>query len=188
MPILAREPCLYPDDLLDADELPRGDRRWWVLHVKPRQEKSLGRDVLAQAIPFYLPLAKQRWRQRGRKMTSYVPLFPGYVFLWGSEEERIRGLQTNRVVRVLTVDDGQGLLHDLLQIQQLIASGAPLTIEERLAPGHRVRVREGSFKGLEGTVLRRRGQTRLVIAVNFLQQGASVEIDDFLLEATEWPQ
>jgi hypothetical protein len=31
-------------------------------------------------------------------------------------------------------------------------------------------------------VLSRRGQTRLVIAVNFLQQGASVEIDDFLLD------
>ena len=31
-------------------------------------------------------------------------------------------------------------------------------------------------------VLSRRGRTRLVIGVNFLQQGASVEIEDFLLE------
>jgi hypothetical protein len=36
--------------------------------------------------------------------------------------------------------------------------------------------------GVEGTVLSRRGGTRLLVAVNFLQQGASVEIEDFLLE------
>jgi len=64
----------------------------------------------------------------------------------------------------------------------LIASGAPLTLESRLAPGDRVRVRRGPLVDLEGTVLSRRGQTRLLIAVNFLQQGASVEIDDFLLD------
>jgi len=31
-------------------------------------------------------------------------------------------------------------------------------------------------------VLVRRGETRLLVSINFLQQGASVEIDDFQLE------
>jgi hypothetical protein len=35
---------------------------------------------------------------------------------------------------------------------------------------------------MEGTVLVRRGKTRLIVHVTFLQQGASVEIDDFNLE------
>jgi len=43
-------------------------------------------------------------------------------------------------------------------------------------------VKAGPFAGLEGTVVVRRGETRLLVAVNFLQQGASVEIDDFVLE------
>ena len=78
--------------------------------------------------------------------------------------------------------DPQVLAHDLRQFRQLIATDAPLTIESRLVPGNRVRVRHGLFAGLEGTVLKRRGGTRLVVCVNFLQQGASVEVDDFMLE------
>jgi hypothetical protein len=34
-------------------------------------------------------------------------------------------------------------------------------------------------------VLVRRNHTRLLVSVDFLQQGASVEIDDFLLECAD---
>ena len=39
--------------------------------------------------------------------------------------------------------------------------------------------------GLEGTILSRRGDCRLLVAVNFLQQGASVAIDDCMLEPVD---
>jgi hypothetical protein len=58
-------------------------------------------------------------------------------------------------------------------------------MESRLAPGRRVRVRHGALAGLEGTVLLRRGRTRLLVAVDFLQQGASVDIEDYCLEAID---
>jgi hypothetical protein len=89
---------------------------------------------------------------------------------------------TNRISRVLDVHSPDQLVYDLRQLHRLIVSGAPLTIESRFASGRRVRVRCGSLAGVEGTVLSRRGGTRLLVAVNFLQQGASVEIEDFLLE------
>lgn len=119
---------------------------------------------------------------RGRRRTSLVPLFGGYLFLYGGEEERLRALSTNRISRILTVEDGDQLVFDLRQLRQLIAADAPLTVESRLGPGQLVRVRQGAFAGLEGTVLKRRGETRLLVSINFLQQGASVEIDDFLLD------
>jgi transcription antitermination factor NusG len=115
-------------------------------------------------------------------VSSYNPLFPGYVFLYGSEQERVRSLMTNRISRVLTIEDPAALLYDLRQLRQLIASNAPLTVESRLVPGNRVRVRRGPLAGLEGTVLTRRGKTRLLVSVDFIQQGASVEVDDFVLE------
>ena len=91
-------------------------------------------------------------------------------------------LATNRVLRVLPVNDSNRLIDDLRQIERLIQCNAPLTVESRLQAGSRVRVRSGAFAGVEGVVLRRRGQTRLLVSINFLQQGASVEIDDFCLE------
>jgi transcription antitermination factor NusG len=57
-----------------------------------------------------------------------------------------------------------------------------MTVEERLAPGRRVRIRQGPLMGLEGTVVERRNGRRLFVAVDFLQQGASIDLDDFVLE------
>lgn len=182
MPILREEPTLYPATLLDElDGQPSG-RRWWVLYTRARQEKAISRDLLGFHIPFYLPLVQKTSVCRGRRISSHIPLFPGYVFVYGSEDERVRSLTTNRISRVLTVDDPDCLLHDLRQLRQLIASKAPLTVESRLVPGNHVRVRHGPLAGLEGTVLTRRGETRLLVSVNFIQKGASVEMDDFLLE------
>lgn len=182
MPILRKEINLFPDALLDDLACQPSPRRWWVLYTKARQEKSLARELLVHQIPFYLPLIKKTTLRRGRRSSSYAPLLSGYVFMFGAEPERVRSLATNRVSRVLTVNDPERLLFDLRQLRQLIAANAPLTVESRLEPGNRVRVRQGLLLGLEGTVLVRRGTTRLLVAVDFLQQGASVEIDDYLLE------
>lgn len=182
MPILSQEPSIYPETLLDEWVDTPSERRWWVLYTKARQEKSISRDLLGYQIPFYLPLVQKTSLRRGRKFSSYTPLFSGYVFLCGSEEERFRSLSTNRISRVIPVVNPERLVFDLRQLRQLIAAKAPLTVESRLAPGKRVRVRRGLLAGIEGTVLRRQGQTRLLVSVDFLQQGASVEIDDFLLE------
>ena len=185
MPILKEEPSLYPETLLDVAPSDLPGRRWFALYTKARQEKSLARELLKLRIPFYLPLVKKTSVAAGRRRTSLVPLFGGYAFLFGSEEERVRCLATNRLSRILPVEQPEQLVFDLRQFRRLIAAGAPLTVESRLAPGHRVKVRQGPFAGVEGVVLKRHGETRLLVAINFLQQGASVEIDDFSLEPLE---
>jgi hypothetical protein len=38
------------------------------------------------------------------------------------------------------------------------------------------------LRGLEGVVVKRRGEERLVVAVRFLNQGASIEVEDVDLE------
>ena len=45
-----------------------------------------------------------------------------------------------------------------------------------------MRIKTGSLAGVEGTVVQRRGRNRLLVAVNFLQQGVSIDIEDFQLE------
>ncbi|MGA2059069.1 MAG: transcription termination/antitermination NusG family protein [Thermoguttaceae bacterium] len=182
MPILKEEPNLFPETLLQDCVQETLDRNWWVIYTKARQEKSLARELLAFRIPFYLPLIKKTAVVKGRKRISFVPLFSGYIFIFSTEAERIKSMTTNRISRILTVNDPQQLVYDLEQLRRLIASNAPLSVEQKLAPGNRVRVKQGALMGLEGTVLMRRGVTRLLVRVNFLQQGASVEVDDYLLE------
>jgi transcriptional antiterminator RfaH len=177
------EDCtLYPETLLEPGVAASPERHWMVLYTKARQEKALARDLFHHEVPFYLPLVRKHSLRRGRRAAAQTPLFSGYLFLFASEAERIYSLTTNRISRILVVSDVDRFVYELRHLQQLIASKAPLTIESRLMPGKRVRVRQGPFAGIEGTVLIRRGETRLLVSINFLQQGASVEIDDFQLE------
>ena len=182
MPILSREPDLSPEELFDGSYRPEsGERLWWVMHTRPRQEKSLARELWRGRIPFYLPQIARRRRLADRTCTSYVPLFAGYLFLFGDQEERIAALETHRVVRTLEVPDQEGLWGDLRQIEQLIASGAPLTPEDRLVPGKTVEIRSGPLVGMRGTIVRGASGRRFVVQVDFIQRGASVLVEDVLL-------
>ena len=182
MPILEAETSIYPGDLLAGFSQSAGERLWWVVYTKARQEKALARHLLSREIPFYLPLVAKEQCIRGRKVHSHIPLFGGYVFLFGSEEERIASLTSNRISSILPVADADLLREDLLNVQHLIDSDAPLTVERRLSVGERVRVKAGSMQGMEGVILKRRGKTRMQVAVSFLQQGVSIEIESFLVE------
>src|SRR5262249_4658632 len=131
MPLLPLEPFVFPEDLLSQPTFePRDSLRWWVLHTRPRAEKSLTRRLLRRSVPFFLPLCKRQWRHRGRLFCSHVPLFPGYVFLQGDYHMVSKTLETNLVARVLPVEDQQQLHGDLVRVHCLVASGAPLSPEE----------------------------------------------------------
>ncbi len=180
MPLLGREPECFPADLFEGEVAPLdGGRLWWVLHTRPRQEKAVARHVYARQVPFYLPLIDRRLRIRGRVMTSHAPLFSGYVFLLATAEERLLALPPGRLAGALPVADQDGLWHELRQVYRLIASGAPVTPEEKLGRGDPVEVRSGPLAGLKGTILRTASGDRFVIRVNFIQQGASVLVEGF---------
>jgi hypothetical protein len=179
MPILPTETDKFPEDLFDGYALKRAPgETWWVLHTRPRQEKCLARELLQTQLPFYLPQISRRTLVRKRILTSHVPLFTSYLFLLGTEKQRIAALTTHRVVQALAVTDQEKLWLELAQIHRLIASGAPITSEERLIPGAHVEICSGPLAGLRGTVVRTSSGRRLTVRVDFIQQGASVELDD----------
>jgi transcriptional antiterminator RfaH len=186
MPILACEPDVFPENLLDSEGGADVGGQWWLLYTMSRHEKNLMRRLHAAEIPFYAPLVKLCKRSPGGRMrTTYAPLFPGYVFLNGDDARRREALASNCVSRCLSVADTGKLVDDLRQIRRLIDADAPLMPESSLEPGRRIRVCYGPLRGLEGVVVKRHGQRRLLVAVEFLQQGASVQIEDCSVEPTD---
>jgi len=189
MPILPKQQDIYPDDLLDVveggtgREPPVAGGRWVAFYTLSRREKDLMRKLQAAGVPFYGPMVRRRLHSPGgRVRASYVPLFPGYVFSLVDDEQRRAALATNTVARWIPISDERMLVADLRAIKRLIDTEKPLTPEARIEPGQSVRVRTGALRGLEGTVVKRRGAERLVVAVRFLNQGASIEIEDVDLE------
>jgi transcriptional antiterminator RfaH len=188
MPILPAQRDLYPDGLLD-DQATTGTVRlaegghWIAFYTLSRREKDLMRKLEAASIPFYAPLVRRRLRSSGdRVRCSYVPLFPGYVFSHADDEQRRMALATNTVARWISIADERILVSDLRAIKRLIDTDKPLTPEARIESGQPVRVRSGPLRGTEGTVVTRRGEQRLLVAVRFLNQGASIELEDVDVE------
>ena len=118
---------------------------------------------------------------RGRSVTSYLPLFPGYLFLLAERDECLAALSTGRAVRSLEVADQNGLWSDLRQLHKLIGSGSPILPEERLVPGAKVEIANGPLAGMRGTVLRAASGRRFVVSVHFIHRGASVLLPEHAL-------
>lgn len=184
MPILKKESDIHPETLLDEAAASQfSDRSWWCIYTISRREKDLMRKLKAWDIPFYGPTLPKRYRSpNGRLRTSYVPMFPNYVFMLADENERYEATKTNCISTCSAVADEEMLVTDLRQIRTVVENGEALTPEAKLQPGTAVRVRTGPFAGFEGHVIRREGKTRLLLSIRYLEQGVSMEMDEALLE------
>lgn len=191
MPILAAEPDLYPPDLWEVGPPPPDPEveavpRWWCLHTKPRQEKATARHLLQGRIPYYLPQAVQEGHTpAGRKTRSVIPLFHSYVFMYGTDVDRIESYRAESLVRVLDVVDQDGLVRDLRGIHRLLASGLVVAPERTYPVGTRVRILQGPLAGMVGIVLRRGKRDQFVATVRFLGSGAAVDLQDWQVEPAD---
>jgi hypothetical protein len=183
MPLVHLETCVFPEDLFSLPALHLGNEEgWWVLHTKPRAEKSLARRLLGKDIGFFLPLYHKKLNGPKREFFSHLPLFPSYLFLYGGVQTRLKALETNLVVKCLNVPDQEKLHKELRFIHQLISSDFNIMPENRLVPGTPVQVIKGPLAGLEGKVVQGAKNWKLVIEVEFLQQGVSVEIESGMIQ------
>ncbi len=182
MPVVPLESFAFPEGLFDrSDVCPDPSCHWWALQTRPRSEKCLARRFIAVQTPFFLPLWNHRWVSRGRTMSAHLPLFPGYIFMLGDSEARLAALGTHLVARCLAVEDQRQLHADLARIHHLMASGAALVPEKGLMPGMLVEITCGPLAGLEGRVMRCGPRFRFIVEVHFLQRGASVEVEGWMI-------
>jgi transcriptional antiterminator RfaH len=159
--------------------------QWWVAHTKSRNEKSLAHDLVVKEVSYFLPMAWKVRRTRGRTLRSLLPIFSGYLFFCGQEQQRIEVLRTNRVANLIEVKDQNRLVEEMLQIERAIVAGADLSPHNYLKEGQRCRVIGGALAGLSGIVVKTKNAARLVLQVDMLGQAASVEIDVDMIEPIE---
>ena len=87
----------------------------------------------------------------------------------------------------MSVPDQSQLNSDLVRLYRLITSGAPLAPEDRLAPGMWVEITSGPLTGLTGQIIRRGGNARFVVEVQFIQRGVSAELEGWTIQPIEPP-
>jgi transcriptional antiterminator RfaH len=155
---------------------------WWVAHTKSRNEKALAWQMQNKNICYFLPMTEKVYRKSRRVMRSMLPLFSGYIFFCGSENDRLEVLKTNRVAQILQVNDQRHIVEELLPIEKALTSGAELLPHNYIKAGQRCKVVAGPLMGTEGLVAHDQNKTRLILQVDILGKATCLEIDAALLE------
>ncbi len=164
--------------------------KWFVAHTRSRNEKILARELSILGIPNYLPLTQRVTRSRAsrRISRSLVPVFSGYVFFNGTDEQRYAALRTNRIAHVLDVPNQSQLVRELVNIHHLLTSTNEFFVADRLNIGDWGRIIAGPLSGLEGVITQIANRFRLNMNVTILGQSVSVEVDRDNVERIDPPQ
>jgi len=149
--------------------------KWQVLYLRPRLEKKAAELCRASGIPHYLPLRTQTRTYQRRKVTSELPVFPGYLFVALDAPGKLALQKSNHVLRFLEPARPYRLLRQLAQIRRALRIDPDLRPSpQTLAAGMRVRIVAGPFQGVEGVVARLASTMRVFLTVDLLGQGLVV--------------
>jgi transcriptional antiterminator NusG len=161
------------------------ERLWLVAYTRARHECAVARQLESKDVAFLLPkfVRTSRWSDRTQRVMA--PLFPGYVFVNVSDGERVRVLQTEGVVNILSMGDKPAPLRqeEVAMLRECVARPHAVEPHEFLRVGQRVRVKHGPFAGWEGILACKKNSARLVVGLEQIMQSVSVDLDGADLEA-----
>lgn len=160
---------------------------WYALYTKSRHEKLVDELLKRKGIETFLPLRKirRKWSDRIRQIEE--PIFKGYLFTRTAYLNRFDVLNTKGVVRFIGFGMFPSVVPDasVLALKRFMEEEIEIDPFPYLKEGDRVSVRSGTFRGVEGFLVHKKGKYRLVISLDLIQQSASIEIDAACVEKIE---
>lgn len=162
------------------DEKP--EHHWYAVHVKSRHEFKVFDRLTKSGIEAFLPSVERVSKWKDRKKLVMFPLFAGYLFVRASKSHRVMlsVLKTPGIVRFIGTPQGEPESvpeEQITSLMKLVESREFLDPYPYLKEGHRVRIKRGALRGVEGILVQKAGQHMLVLSVDILQQGVSLKIE-----------
>ncbi len=158
---------------------------WFAVYTSSHHEKRVAAHFGVRQIESFLPLyaTRHRWKNRC-EMNLELPLFPNYVFVRIDPRERVRVLEVPGVQSLVGFGRTLAPLPHF-EIEALRSGIGQRKIEPHpyLVVGERVRIRTGPMTGLEGVLVRKKNNFRVVLALDVILQSVAVEVGADDLEA-----
>ena len=159
-----------------------GELLWFVAHTRPRCEKKLVQYCEREQLLATLPCYRAVHKYRGKKVVFQKPLFPGYVFLQLTSEQRKKAYQSDHLANLLDVFDQELFRHQLQDIQRALETDLEIRLAPMIGEGTRVRIKYGPLRGMEGWVEKRYGPSVVLLRLDFIAQAAAVRLEATDLE------
>jgi transcription antitermination factor NusG len=164
---------------LVLDQVEGSDARWFAVYTNSRHEKCVAKHFAQREIESFLPLYQKlhHWRKRARVLLE-LPLFPNYVFVHIAPHERTSVLAVPGVLGMV----GRGQIASALPDAEIESLRVGLQLRKfephpYLIAGERVRIKAGSMEGMEGILLRKKNEVRVVLTLELIKRSVAVEVD-----------
>jgi len=159
---------------------------WYAVLTRARHEKAAAHRLGERGVTTFLPTVTEVHRWNDRKKTVELPLFSCYLFvkLMPGNEERQRVLRTDSVLGLVgTQGLGTPIPNDQIDaVRTLVSEHLPCCSHPFLKTGQRVRIRGGALEGIEGILLSRNGNRRLIISVDAMQRSLAIQVEGYDVE------
>jgi transcription antitermination factor NusG len=153
--------------------------QWFALWTRSRHEQVVREQLQQKQFDVFLPTVTKwsRWKDRKKKIDW--PLFPGYCFVRFDPRERLAILKCTGVVSIISFQGEPAPIpeHEIHGIRRLVESDLAYDPCPLIKEGMMVEVVHGPLKGVIGRLMRKNDKARLVLSVNLIGQGVSVEVD-----------
>ena len=152
---------------------------WFAIWTRSRHEQVVREQLVNKRIDVFLPTITRwsRWKDRKKKIDW--PLFPGYCFARFDPHERLPILKCTGVVSIISFQGEPAPIpeHEVDGIRRLIDSDLAFDPCPLIREGMMVEVTHGPLKGVIGRLVRKSDKARLLLSVDLIGQGVSVEVD-----------
>lgn len=163
----------------DTPETPHLHHHWYAIYTRSRHEKTVAEQLGRRSIDHFLPLYETVRKWKNGRFKVHLPLFPGYLFVQITLQDRLKVLQVPGVVSLVGFNGVPAALPnaDVETIRDALSKGMQAQPHRYLKVGSRVRIRSGAFEGMQGILLRRKGQLRVVISVDLIMRSIAIDVD-----------
>ena len=152
---------------------------WYAIWTRSRHEQVVRQQLEQKGIDAFLPTVLRWSRWKDRKKQVEWPLFPGYCFARFTAEQRVPVLKCVGAVNIVSFNGAPAPIpeQELTSIRQLVESALQFDPCPLIHEGDKVEVTHGPLKGVVGRLVRKGTHARLILSVDLIGQGVSVQVD-----------
>src|ERR1035437_465658 len=157
------------------------DKQWFAIYTRSRTEKKVVAELAEQGYEAWVPLMKTMRQWSDRKKVVEVPLFNSYIFIH-ADIANIRSIvsKSDGAVYVISFSGQPAVIPDkqIEDLKLLLSSSEKFELSfNDFIYGDKVEVIRGSLCGLHGTFVQFKGQKRILMHIDAINQKLLIDIN-----------